>query len=185
MTTVPADNSAVRQSGQSDDAADALPDLRTALPPDAVLARARALSKRGKLPGFADAPAPDLFSADAHGHPFDRRLIATAAAEPGGTRVRFRLAWKPRTPAIFGVVLLVSIWPGLPITDSLLVSYSRWYEGLVSPDGWFRTWMWYLPLTVLPVPFLAVRFWKLSVQSTRASAAELLGRIAEAIDAKS
>lgn len=55
-----------------------------------------------------------------------------------------------RGPLVFGLVLALSVWPGLPITDGFLQSL-LWYERLMA--GWPATWMWYLPLAALPAPF--------------------------------
>jgi hypothetical protein len=75
---------------------------------------------------------------------------------------------------------VLCVWPGLPITDSLLVTYSRTYETWVT-SGWFRTWMWYVPLTVLSGPWALVGAMRKSRSTSSGHAFEQRARIAEAV----
>lgn len=114
-----------------------------------VIDRLQAMSKRGKLAGFEREKIPEGADAAfaAQGTPFEGLVLVRA----GDGRVSFDLHMPRKWAVIFAAVLIVTVWPGLPITEAFLQSFI-WYERLTS--GWFATWMWYLPLTVLPAPFM-------------------------------
>jgi hypothetical protein len=153
-----------------------LPALAVALPAREVLARAESLAKRGRLPGFARANGPALFTALAFGTPFDHQLIAEASTAGPMTAVRFRLRMLPRTPLIFAVVIALSIWPGVWLTDSMLRTYFEGYP--LSP---WQTAAWYIPLTVLPLPIWLVRAVKRSRDAAASEARELIDRLRVAL----
>jgi len=134
--------------------------IATELEPEEIKARLLKMSKKGKLPGYESDPGDGLAAVAAHGAPFDSKLVLYH--EPGG--VRFELKMLPLFPAIFVAVLVVTIWPGLPLTDGFLRSF-QWYEHFVGHTG-IKTWYWYLPMTVLPAPFAV----KGSIKKARASA---------------
>ena len=174
-----------------------LPVVETPLDAEGVLAALERLAKRGKLAGFRRIDGR-TFAASAFGTPYDRELIGTcepATARgtphpgplPGGERegyvIRWRLVWKRKMPAIFAVVLIVSVWPGLPLTDSLLSTYWGWYEGVTGPDRRFRTWMWYLPLTVPTAPLVWLAGFKKSRAGTVQHAAETVEKVRGAVQA--
>ncbi len=164
------------------DGGDALPAVTTEKSAEQVVAALEKLSKQGELPGFERGGGGGLFSVDAQGAPFDRRLVATrgGGSGEGPTRLEWALVTPRRWPIGMAVVLAVSVWPGLPITHSLLVTYfPEWYGGLIS--GWFDTWMWYLPLTVLPIPWAWRSVMKKMRASTHAAALETVGKIAGAV----
>jgi len=133
--------------------------ISTALASEEVNARLLKMSKRGKLAGY-DAQCPDgLASVAAHGTPFDSKLVITHQGEELG----FELKLIPLMPNLFIVLLVVSIWPGLPLTDVFLSSF-QWYERFVANTG-VKTWYWYLPMTVLPAPFM----WKSAIAKSKTS----------------
>tara|TARA_R110000782_G_scaffold57258_1_gene119505 strand:+ start:10666 stop:11181 length:516 start_codon:yes stop_codon:yes gene_type:complete len=144
--------------------ASTIPDIESGLSREEVVSRLEQLSKRGKLPGFerggGGSDGPDASFA-AHGTPFEGRV----GVRVGPDRVRFALQMPRKWAVIFGVVLALTVWPGLPITDGFMHGFV-WYERLTS--GWFDTWVWYLPLTIIPAPF-AVRT---AVRRSRATAME-------------
>lgn len=117
---------------------------------DQFLTRMEAMSKKGKLAGF-ERGGPEGADAQfaAHGNPFDGLVLVKAR----DGRVDFALFMPRKMPVIFGVILALTVWPGLPITDSFLYGFV-WYERLMGMAGWLDTWMWYLPLTVIPAPFM-------------------------------
>lgn len=158
--------------------------MRTSLGADAVVARVRALSKRGKLPGFEAGGHGGLFSCAAHGSVMDKRLIALAdpAGAGAGTRLRWSLRLDRRIPVTLGVLLVVSVWPGLPITDSLLRTWFDWYARIFAPDRSVKTWMWYLPLTVLPAPWVWIALKRKTDVLTAAAAREAIEKIARAVE---
>lgn len=150
----------------------ALPIITTSLSADEVLGALNKASRRGRLPGF-EKRDEGSFVVAAFGDPFDRELVsAIEAGDEGGARVRFRsrLLWK--LPGIFIVLVVVSVWPGLPLTDALIPA--SW--------GWWPTWWWYLPLVVVPLPFVLPRMWKKSERAARKSAREAIEKIAREVD---
>ena len=143
-----------------------LPVLRTDLNDAAIRDRLMKLAKQGEFPGYDPKPDDGVFLADAQGTPFDYDLIGRTSTGAAGRVLTMEMRLRRKLPVVFLIVLVFTIWPGLPVTDSLLVTYFRWYERLV--DGWFSTWMWYLPLTVLPAPWM----WKGWMDKSRSSATE-------------
>jgi hypothetical protein len=142
---------------------DGLPLLLTNLGNEQLLQKLDAAARRGKLAGFEKLEGPELFEVEAYSAPFDHVLRATAEAAGGRTRLRFRTRMLRKVPLIFAVGTLVTIWPGLPLTHSMLVTYFSWYR----LSEW-TTAAWYLPLTVLPLLWWIPR----AIRKSRAGAAE-------------
>ncbi|MCA9279562.1 MAG: hypothetical protein H6815_00970 [Phycisphaeraceae bacterium] len=134
-----------------------LPSVRTSLSDSDVVERLSALSRRGKLAGYKQG-GRGLFECDAFGQPFDSSLIGSRASE---NTIGFSLKMKPTLPLIFWVLMVLSIWPGVWLTDSMLRTWFGWYD--------FNTYLWYLPLTILPLPWI---YKKTMPQSRNASIAE-------------
>lgn len=152
----------------------ALPSLRTELSPAEVVSTLEGLAKRGKLAGFSRSSGRGLFTISDFGGPFESVLTAEAAeGSNGGTTLRFSTRFKPLMPLGFVAVLVVTVWPGVWFTDSLLRTYFTGYD--------YQTWMWYLPLTV---PFLPLA-WLAAVKRSRSAASgdlgEMLPKIAAAL----
>lgn len=191
--------------GAGPGASEAWPRLRTPLSPAGVLERLGQLSKRGKLAGFevgvgagagagaaagAGAGASGLSvgrlcSVAAFGTPFDHALDLYAETGDGGTWVRFSLRLRRRTPWVFAAILIISVWPGEPVTDSLLRAYLGFYARWTNPEvasTWLRTWMWYYPLAVPGAVLAWGGAMRRSELTSRASAAEVIEKIARAID---
>lgn len=122
------------------------------------------MSKRGKLPGYQGDVDEGIAEIAAHGIPFDSKLILTHT----DNRLTFEPKLLKMMPAIFGILLIISIWPGLPLTDVFLKSF-EWYERFVAQTG-VKTWYWYLPLTILPAPFA----WKSAIKKSKRTAMESL-----------
>lgn len=141
-----------------------------------VVEKLRAMSQRGKLPGF-EAKGDD-FLALAYGWVYDFDLLGTCRPTDTGTRVGFALQVKRKVPWIVAAVLVLSVFPGVWITDSMLVTYFDWY-----PREFWKTCAWYLPLSIIPVPWI----WKTAMHRSRAaaeeSARELIGKIAAELGA--
>lgn len=157
-----------------------IPDVLTKLSPPGVLARLDRASRRGKLPGFTGEHREGLCAVSAFGEPFDRLMIIKAEQnDDGRTRLRFSLKLDLRIPALLLGLLAITVWPGEPLTHSLLVTYFDWYNSWT--QGWFRTWMWYLPLTVPAVPLTWRWAMKKSNETTHQSAHEAVRKIADAI----
>jgi hypothetical protein len=122
-----------------------LPSIFTDLDSTEVAKRAQRQSERGKLPGFIATIPDGLYEANAFGNPFDYRLIANHT--PG--KLGFNIKIKRKMPIIFWAVMAFTIWPGVIFTDSLLNTWFSWY-----PNETWKTYAWYIPLTVLPLPWL-------------------------------
>ena len=142
--------------------------IRTALVPSEVLATLLTMAKKGKLAGYRalgshpTEKSGAAFRASVFGEPYDRELIASVVPEGSGSVVRFESRLLKKFPAIMIVVTVLSIQPGLWLTDSMLKLYFSWYT--------IETWWWYLPLVLLSVPML----WKQFKKSERAAAADAL-----------
>lgn len=187
----PAASSAAPASG--DAPASAPPDPLTPLPAllvplsaEQTLAALETLARRGKLPGFhargssADAAAP-LFVIDAFGAPFDGVLSAQVPQTPAPNatlRLEFTVKLKPLWPAVFVLSLLLAIWPGVVLTESLLASFfphTAW--------TWQYTWWWYMPLSILGTPFAIKQAFSTSRLAARASAHESVAQLASGLGA--
>jgi hypothetical protein len=139
-----------------------------------ILERLGTASRRGRLPGYTAGGGGGLFSVAAHGHPFDGLLTGRYVPGDGGQpgRMVFELRLLPKLPAIFAIVLILSIWPGVWFTDELIAQY---LPGLWRP---WVTYYWYLPLTVIPLPWAWASLMRKSRDSTRQAALEAIEKIA-------
>lgn len=156
-----------------------LPSLESPLSPEAIIDRLDKLSKRGKLAGFAKGMPPTLFEAAAFGNPFDYRLLALASPASPGTKLTFSLKLPPKVPIIYAIVIALSIWPGVWLTHSMLITYFSWYK--LSMLG---TCAWYMPITILPLPWMYKKQFVGSRLAAAADAAELIQKIAPDLDAR-
>lgn len=142
-----------------------------------ILEKMRGLSRQGKLPGF-EAKGEE-FVALAYGWVYDFDFIAKPTAGAGGTVLRFDLQVKRKTPWIVAAMLALSIFPGVWITHSMLAIYFGWY-----PAELWKTCVWYLPLSIIPIPWV----WKTAMERSRTAAEEssreLLERIATELNGK-
>jgi len=145
----------------SDELTSQLPGVETTMDSPGVFAALLKMSKSGKLAGYQHAVGESSAVVDAHGTPFDSDLVIVHSVEG----VRFSLRMRRKFPAIFMALLLVTVWPGLPLTDSFMFSLG-WYERLMGDS--IETWMWYLPMTVFPIPFV----WRTAMNKSRMSAHE-------------
>lgn len=172
----------------------ALPTVHTKLSPAEVAARLQTASKRGRMPGFvagqgrssqglsggqgpADPHGRLLCTLDAFGMPFDGvlELRARSAVSPGGSVLRGEAKLKPTMPWVFAVMLLLSIWPGVVLTESLVATF-------IPGDFWKWTWWWYLPLTVPTSPWVMWVAVKKSRVCIKASAVESLQKVAAEVE---
>jgi hypothetical protein len=133
---------------------------------------ARSLSKAGKLPGYraGSGSTGDLFSFHGFGEPWDYEVRAVAASDK---RVEFRPQIIRKAPLIFAIICILSIWPGAWLTDSMLKAYFSGYS--------WNTYLWYLPLTILPIPPLAWRMWTRSKAAAREHAQDKIAMLRDAI----
>jgi len=173
-------------------ASETLPILRSKLTAEGVLAALDAAARKGKLAGFsseaggAAGAGTRTFRVVDFGKPFESRLIGVIEElkGPGGaagmgdaagaaSRITFSIQMKMMMPVIFAVLLIVSVWPGILLTDSMLKLYFSWYTIWT---GW-----WYYPLTVPFVPIAFLKAWRTSVASGKAEAAEIVQGISEVV----
>lgn len=129
----------------------------------AIVERLTTASRRGRLAGFTSSPAAGvLFQATAFGSPFEGVLEARGEPSDGGTRLRFQTRMLRKFPAIFAAVLAFTIWPGVYFTDELVAQFL--------PSVWspWVTYYWYLPLTILPVPWM----WRGAMRKSRRTMTE-------------
>lgn len=152
----------------------ALPAVLCALTPAEVLDRLSTASRRGRMPGFHNHNQPGgvLFSVAAFGQPFDGELRVRAAARPGGSTLRSEERILRRTPAIFILALAFAVWPGEYFMDQLMIQFLPGVRDAV-PTAW-----WYLPVTILPIPWLWRAVMRRTRESVRASALHAIERIA-------
>lgn len=153
----------------TEDAQSALPSLTVPLEAGAIVDRIDQASRRGRMPGFRAGAEGGLFVVDAWGTPFDHDLVARAATAGTQTRLDFDLHLRRRMPTIHAIALVFTAWPGVWLTDSMLKLWFGWYYALTQKDmfvwGGFDafTYLWYIPLCVLPLPW----FWRKSLWRSR------------------
>lgn len=155
-----------------------LPTIRSGVEASALLERLSEASKRGRLPGFvrtAGATGGEAgFEVAVFGTPFDRVLVGRVRADGTGSMVVLSLRTLPMMPGLFAFTLVVSVWPGVVLLDHLIPG--DW--------GWWPTWTWYLPMSILPIPFA----WRWAMQrtevTTHESSHDMIGRIAREIDGR-
>lgn len=162
-----------------------LPSLTVPLAAEAIVAKIDESSRRGRMPGFEAGTPQGLFVVDAWGTPFDHDLIATAHPAGGETRLDFTLRLRRKIPAVHAILLLFTVWPGVWLTDSMLKLWFGWYYALTQKDafiwGGFEafTYLWYVPLCVVPLPW----FWRSSMRrsrrTARVSGLEMIAKIAK------
>lgn len=146
-----------------------LPTIVVGIPAEAIVERLRTASKRGRMAGFAvPGPSGGLFSVAAHGRPFDGALVGRLE----GDRLVFSLTLLRRMPVMFAAVLLATVWPGVYFMDELIAVFL--------PSLWrpWVTYYWYVPLTVLPLPWIWTGLMRRSRATVHASAVEAIGKIA-------
>jgi len=161
------------------DAADPLGEvmLRSPLDPREAVDSCDALARAGKLPGFQRS-SPTSCVSRLFGQPFDRTLHIDAVDAPQGSVVRLSTRLRRKTPVIFAIVGVSTVWPGVWLTDSLIQTY---FSGA---SNWIvKTWMWYLPLAVVPLPFAARSMWRKSQHDAAEHFAEIRERVAKAVGA--
>ncbi|HVZ93632.1 MAG TPA: hypothetical protein VG797_03895 [Phycisphaerales bacterium] len=136
--------------------------------------RLERLARRGKLAGFERMGA-ESFVAAIFGAPFDREYVGRveSAGDEGGCVIRGESRLKMKIPLIYAIVLVVSVWPGVWLTDSMLKTYFSWYR--------IETWWWYLPLCALCVPAV-MKQWKSSERVAGEETELLLKKIAGEVE---
>lgn len=155
-----------------------IPVVPLTIEPGALLDRLDALARRGRLAGFRRGrPGGPLFTAEAWGTPFDGVVGATLETGPAGTpQLRLRARMRPAAPAVWALVMALTVWPGVWMTESFLASvFTSW------PAAWKYTYWWYLPMAVLGAPWAIWAAWARSAASVHDSAHRVARRVAAEI----
>lgn len=145
----------------------ALPSLLVSLDVQQVGTKLDGLSKRGKLPDFRREGSG--FRLSAYGNQMDMTLVGQVTARDGGSEIRFALERQWKLIWVYAAITVLTIWPGMALTDSMLSTYFSGYD--------FQTWMWYVPLVVVPTPIFAWFEIRKSERMAKVSAIELIERI--------
>jgi len=154
--------------------------IEVPLGPSAIVETLDEAARRGKLAGFRRGEGGPLFVTEAWGTPFEGELLVDAAgAGELRTRLSFRTRMVPRFPAIFGVVLVLSVWPGVVLTKSLLGAMMPGWGWL-----WQTTWYWYLPLSIIGGVWAWVVAMKRSRASIATSAREMTAKVGALLGVK-
>lgn len=134
--------------------------IETSLGPDEVMAKLEKRARQGKLAGFVKLGAR-RFRVLVFAGVFDHEMAIELRETPsGGARLEPTLTMLRRAPVVAWVGVVLMFVPGLPLTDSMMRAYFRWY------DAWSgATWWWYVPMTLLVVPVLLKQ-----IESARAEA---------------
>ena len=138
-----------------------------------MLSRLQTASKRGRLAGYQQIEGPGLFRVAAHGQPFEGELIGTL----GNGQISFEAPMLQRLPIVFAVILLLTVWPGVYFMDELVAQFV--------PSLWrpWVTYYWYIPITVIPLPWMWRGIMRKSRATIDASAREMIAKIAKELDA--
>lgn len=151
-----------------------LPELRTPLSPGQILDRLTTASRRGRLAGFERGADGGSFSAALFSEPFDHLLTARLEPSTGGTIIRSQARMLKKNPVIFILVMAFTIWPGVRLTDAMIPGSWNWI-----PTAW-----WYLPITIIPLPWVWVKLMKKCRAAAGVSAHEVLTKVAAEVDGR-
>lgn len=160
-----------------------VPALTVALTPDAAIARLDAMAKRGRLAGFVRTPGG--FAVDAFGEEFNATLFGDVTADGTGAQIRWRVRLRRMAPIIWTVVFAAAIFPGVLLTDSFLLGLG-WYAAMADATGLSQPWFtvaWYVPLSVIPLPWYVPGLIKKNRAAMAASASEAAAKIAAELGA--
>lgn len=161
--------------------------ITTSLPLPEILARLEKAARRGDLPGFerggqAISGTAAAFHVDADAVPFEGRLIATASAafnELSGTTLHLHTRLKQRMPWVFFVVLALTAYPGVLLTESMIRTIVPGWAWL-----WSTVWWWYFPLSVISIPLALIPAIRKSRTMAARSAVAACVNISKLINAK-
>ncbi|MDX2115662.1 MAG: hypothetical protein SFZ24_08595 [Planctomycetota bacterium] len=148
-------------------------EIRSPLGGEALIDRLSKMSKRGKLAGFERRPAEGGFRVLAFGGVYDYELVGRVSGEGSGSVVRFEMRVLKKMPIAAVVILVLTVFPGLPLTDSMLSTYFDWYR--------IETWWWYLPLVALMIPMMWKQY-RASASAARVDGAEVIGKMAREVE---
>ena len=136
------------------------------------------MSRRGRLPGFRRTVGG--FAVAAHGNPFDKILHLKAESEDGGVSFVPELSLDRRMPTVTLLIFIVTVWPGVMLTDSFLYGHFQFYMDWI--NNGLETWWWYVPLTVVSLVWAWLSAMKKSDSTAGQSAREAMEKIAAELD---
>ncbi len=141
--------------------------VHSSLIPVEVAKRLAQAGRRGRLPGF-QAATPKEFRIDCDAVPFEYVLLGViGAGSDTGSIIKLHAKRRLLMPAIFAATLVFTVWPGVWLTDSLMGVYWSAYGTWSEQMPWL-TYAWYLPISVLPLPWV----WQKLTRKSKAMAAE-------------
>ncbi len=155
-----------------------LPDAIVPVPGERLIATLDAVARKGRLAGFAlggNGGGEGAFSATAIGSPFEGIVIAAVVpgSTPGETRLRFEPQVRPTMFWIAAAIMVLTVWPGVVLTESLIASTFS------TSSAWQYTWYWYIPMTAPFVPWALWSAWRRSVKSVEESARKVIVQLAK------
>lgn len=158
-----------------------LPVLRVQASGDAIVQTLAEAARRGRMAGFEPGQPGSgvLFTTCAFSAPFDGLLDARATEVDGQTELRFSPRLKKKVLWIFVAVMVLSIWPGVVLTESLLASLLPSWDWL-----WGTTYWWYLPLSIIGAPWAIWSAVKKSRAEMAVSAVEMVGKVQKELGAR-
>ena len=123
--------------------------------------------------------AAGRFRALVYGEPFDRELLGMIqdSGAGDGCVIEMELRLLKKMPVMAIALVAVSIWPGVWLTDSMIQTYFPGY-----PNSFWVTAAWYLPLTVVPLPWMLRSMWRKSERVAKEELARTVGKIARLVD---
>jgi len=155
------------------------PIVRAPIAPAEAMRGLDRASKQGNLPGF-EQRGDDQFRALVYGEPFDRELLGTISGDANGCKIDSQLRLLKKMPVLSIVLVVVSIWPGVWLTDSMIQTYWSGY-----PNSFWVTAAWYLPLTVIPLPWMLRSMWRKSEGIAREELVKTMAKIERAVGGSS
>jgi hypothetical protein len=127
---------------------------------------ARGCDGDGRPPGGA------LFRVAAFGNPIDADLDARPRPVNGLVMLDFALTIPRRLPVTLAVSLVLTVWPGVYFTDQLMIQFLPTWRAAIP------TWWWYLPVSIVPIPWVWRRVMRRARDTTMTSAREMIDKIA-------
>lgn len=161
---------------------DAPPVLRSPLPTREVVERLSRQSKKGKLPGFKllRKPTSDTDEGGVRllvfGGIYDHEMLVRVVPAGAGAELLMRVRLLLKMPMAAIAILVLTVFPGMYLTDSMLSTYFEWYT--------IETWWWYMPLVLLMLPMMWKQYTQARAEAKR-EAAELCEKLAQLVDAVS
>lgn len=152
--------------------------LRAPSHKDDAIWKLEVMSRRGRLPGFKRTLGG--FSVAAHGTPFDKTLHLKSTDAGDGSEFKPELQLDRKMPAITLAIFILTVWPGVVLTDSFLRMHLRFYERWTT-EG-LVTWWWYVPLTIISLVMAWFSAMKKSNLTADIAAREAMKKIAAEVE---